>query len=623
MSAPSLNNLAELYRDQGRYAEAEPLYKRALAIREKALGPDHPDVGTSLNNLAELYRAQGRYAEAEPLYKRALAIREKALGPDHPDVGTALNNLAELYRAQGRYAEAEPLFKRALAIREKALGPDHPDVGTSLNNLAVLYFVQRDWARAADFWRRSTGVIVRRAQRGTDDVGQALTGKRKGEAEQIELSISGGLSRWCIASRRKGAARTQAWRARCSRPRSGRRPRRRPPRWRRWPRAGPRAIRRWRHWCASARTWSAEWQKRDRRAQRCRSRRHRTSAIAQPRRPTSARLAAIDARIAEIDKTAGERLPRLCGARQSGSRSASSEVQAQLARRRGARAVPRHAGVEADAGGDLHLGRHQDGHALGASELGTPALTREVAALRCGLDHTLWEARREREQVRRRCCKASPTAERGRRPGRATCCPSMLARAHELYKALLGPAEDLIKGKHLLIVPSGPLTSLPFNVLVTEPPKAAMPGKLAELSRRRLARHAPAHHRAALGRLAQGAAPVRQGEPCHQALPRHRQSAARRAAAGPQVGRALQGAGRRGPRAAAMSQGGGPAPRAGGGPAARAGGQAVPWPQCRHRGSPAVLAAARDRRRAVRGRPPARRRRRARSCSAPARPRRR
>ena len=55
--------------------------KRALAISEKALGPEHPDVAISLNNLALLYRAQGRYAEAEPLLKRALAISEKALGP--------------------------------------------------------------------------------------------------------------------------------------------------------------------------------------------------------------------------------------------------------------------------------------------------------------------------------------------------------------------------------------------------------------------------------------------------------------------------------------------------------------------------------------------------------------
>ena len=53
---------------------------------------------SSLNNLAGLYHAQGRYADAEPLYKRALAICEKALGPDHPDVALSLNNLAALYQ---------------------------------------------------------------------------------------------------------------------------------------------------------------------------------------------------------------------------------------------------------------------------------------------------------------------------------------------------------------------------------------------------------------------------------------------------------------------------------------------------------------------------------------------
>jgi tetratricopeptide (TPR) repeat protein len=143
------------------------------AIREKALGPEHSETGAALNNLAAPYRDQGRYAEAEPLYKRSLAIREKALGPDHPDVGQSLNNLAELYKSEGRYAEAEPLYKRSLTIREKALGPDHPSVGTALNNLAALYLVQQDWVRAADYWRSSTA-----------DVGQALTGKREDETEQ-------------------------------------------------------------------------------------------------------------------------------------------------------------------------------------------------------------------------------------------------------------------------------------------------------------------------------------------------------------------------------------------------------------------------------------------------------
>ena len=122
--------VAWLYQALGRYAEAEPLYKRSLAIHEKALGPDHPDVGTNLNSLGYLYQAQGRYTDAEPLYKRSLAIREKALGPDHPDVAQSLGNLAWLYYELGRYADAEPLYKHALVIREKALGPDHPVVGS-------------------------------------------------------------------------------------------------------------------------------------------------------------------------------------------------------------------------------------------------------------------------------------------------------------------------------------------------------------------------------------------------------------------------------------------------------------------------------------------------------------
>src|SRR5262249_1183253 len=97
----SLNNLAELYRDQGRYADAEPLPQRALVILEQTLGPGHPDVAASLNGLALLYHTQGRYAQAEPLYQRALAIVEHVLGSLHPLVAKGLNNLAGLYRHQG------------------------------------------------------------------------------------------------------------------------------------------------------------------------------------------------------------------------------------------------------------------------------------------------------------------------------------------------------------------------------------------------------------------------------------------------------------------------------------------------------------------------------------------
>ena len=62
------------------------------------LGPDHPDTLTSRNNLAEAYREVGRYAEAIPLYEQALADLERVLGPDHPLTLTLRNNLAEAYQ---------------------------------------------------------------------------------------------------------------------------------------------------------------------------------------------------------------------------------------------------------------------------------------------------------------------------------------------------------------------------------------------------------------------------------------------------------------------------------------------------------------------------------------------
>jgi len=157
-TAQSLNNLAVLYYNQGRYAEAEPLYVRALAIAEKVLGAEHPDTASSLNNLAALYNNQGRYANAEPLYVRALAIREKVLGAEHPDTASSLNNLALLYDNQGRYAEAEPLYVRALAIREKVLGAEHPDTAQSLNNLAFLYDNQGRYAEAEPLYVRALAI---------------------------------------------------------------------------------------------------------------------------------------------------------------------------------------------------------------------------------------------------------------------------------------------------------------------------------------------------------------------------------------------------------------------------------------------------------------------------------
>jgi hypothetical protein len=98
------------------------------------------------------------------------------------------------------------------------------------------------------------------------------------------------------------------------------------------------------------------------------------------------------------------------------------------------------------------------------SGLGTPALTREVAALRCGLDAASWNG-----DGAARCSRLLKLAL-DKAPKDGDLLPFDLARAHALYKSLFSEAEDLVKGKSLIIVPSGPLTQLPFQVLVTGPP---------------------------------------------------------------------------------------------------------------------------------------------------------
>jgi len=151
----------QMARTLGDYSYAQEWLERLLKMRE-AEGKNDLDLATVLNEVANCYYFQGRYAEAEPLYKRSLVIKENSLGKDHPSVATTLNNLAGLYRQQGRYAEAEPLYKRSLVIKENSLGKDHPDVATTLNNLAGLYYKQEKYQEAAEMFQRAIAIMKKK-----------------------------------------------------------------------------------------------------------------------------------------------------------------------------------------------------------------------------------------------------------------------------------------------------------------------------------------------------------------------------------------------------------------------------------------------------------------------------
>jgi len=160
-TAASYNNLAQLYRLLGEYKQAEPLYQCALAIREHVLGAKHPDTAFTLHDLGHLRYFRGEYKQAESLYQRALAIREHVLGAEHPDTATTLNHLGQLYYCQGKYKKAEVYYQHALLIREKILAPEDPLIATALNGLGLLYYAQGKYKEAETHFQHALTIRER------------------------------------------------------------------------------------------------------------------------------------------------------------------------------------------------------------------------------------------------------------------------------------------------------------------------------------------------------------------------------------------------------------------------------------------------------------------------------
>jgi CHAT domain-containing protein/Tfp pilus assembly protein PilF len=456
---PELNNLGALYQRQQRYAEAEPLFKRALAISEKGLPPGHPDIGRSLNNLATLYERLDRHADAEPLFKRALAIYEKAAGPENPAVATLANNLGQVIKSEGRYAEAEPLIKRSLAIREKVLGRDHPDVARSLNNLGDLYQREQRYTDAEPLFKRA--LAIREQTVGSDHPDTVASvnnlaslyqaaGRTAEALPLVERTMAGGHAQG-------GTALAVLFDA------------------------GQKQL------MPTDKALDDALDVAQRGAQ---------SSAASAVNQLAVRLAAGSDRLAELvrrDQDLAGEADRLDKAVVAGFSKAGSNRDEQANRTRlAAIAVERAAlqktlaaefpdysalsnplplkarEIQALLSGDeafvlFSLGDKQsyvlaltrDNVAWRAIPLGAEAMSKKVAAFRSGLD----------------VGKASDAS------GKSGLFD--LALANDLYVALFGPVEPLVKDKRsLLVAPTGALTALPFHLLVTEKPAAAIPDRI-------------------------------------------------------------------------------------------------------------------------------------------------
>jgi CHAT domain-containing protein/Tfp pilus assembly protein PilF len=463
--APELNNLAALYQRQGRYAEAEPLFKRALALREKSLPSGHPDVGQSLNNLATLYEKQDRHADSEPLFKRALSIYEKAAGPEHPAVATLLNNLGQVYKSEGRYADAEPPIKRSLAIREKVLGRDHADVARSLNNLADLYERQGRYADAEPLYLRA--LAIRDKALGSDHPDTWTSrnnlaslyqaeGRTADALPLVERAIASGRAplrvalpvlfaaqRQKIMPAEKALDSEKALDDALNAVQRGAQS------------SAATAVNKLSVRLATGSDHLAELVRRDQDLTAEAEALDKAIVAAVSKEPSKrdaaaeqrarGRLAIISPERANLQKTLATEFPDYA-ALSNPLPITAKEIAALLT---GDEAMVVFSIVDKES---YVFAITREGFDWKPIPLGAETLTQKVAAFRRGLD----------------VGKANDAS------GKSGLFD--LAQAYELYAALLGPVETLAKDKRsLLVVPSGALTALPFHLLVTEKPAAAIP----------------------------------------------------------------------------------------------------------------------------------------------------
>jgi CHAT domain-containing protein/tetratricopeptide (TPR) repeat protein len=508
--ATVLSNLAGLYGTLGRHEEAERLYRRVLAIREASVPPTDPSIASVLGNLAWLLQKQGpkrsaegldlslrarqieerrhagdpshpdvalaaanhavlleqagRLDEAEALARRALAAREQRLPKQHPDIAISRSNLAAILERRSRYPEAHKLLHLALEQAAVTLGEGHPDTGLIKSNIARVYIREQKWGEALTYLQQGADAAVDRSQKfALSALDRPVAGKAMSEVEQFRfwmhvltkvarrvgdrdpqtLSKAFAAAQWGQISAAATSLAEMAVRGASGDPELAQLVRER-------------------------QDIAAEWQQRDR---------VRAAAFALPvdqrdRRAEAsiaARLGAIDRRIGEIDLRlkanfsdyAARVAPEPLTVEQVQSNLGPDEAVVLALETSELKPIPEETFVWVVTKTDVRWAR---------SDLGTQALSREVAALRCGLDSSSWEGAGEANCQKLLNTTAKLVDFKGAKDVPPKPLPFDTNRAHNLYKALFGEVEDLIKGKHLLLVPSGALTTLPFQVLLTRQP---------------------------------------------------------------------------------------------------------------------------------------------------------
>ncbi len=145
--------IATLLFDEGKYSDAEQLFRRVIAVRSRAMGLEHPDTLASRNRLVYVLNEEEKHEETEIEARQVVALREKILGSQHPDTLLSRYNLASALYHSGKYAEAEQFYREVVAADERIIGPEHPRTLAARIGLANTLNDQGKYQEAIDFYR--------------------------------------------------------------------------------------------------------------------------------------------------------------------------------------------------------------------------------------------------------------------------------------------------------------------------------------------------------------------------------------------------------------------------------------------------------------------------------------
>jgi len=191
--AESLVNLADLYRAQGDSNRSGPLLRRALAIYEKSVGTDSPQVAYTLLDMSIDAIADCKPVIARDQIGRALKILRVTNGPDHPTVAVGEYRLAQVEIQQGKYPDAKLLLKHALLVEEATYPSGNAEVAACLFELGEVEMLQHHAPEAERYYQKAVSIYERSA--GPRSAGLAvalhhyaklLRSRRSAEAKELE-----------------------------------------------------------------------------------------------------------------------------------------------------------------------------------------------------------------------------------------------------------------------------------------------------------------------------------------------------------------------------------------------------------------------------------------------------